>query len=342
MIKRVLCSFCHRNCGMLVTVEDGQVKNVKPDKKDPISRGRACIRGLSVLDFHYHTDRLNYPLKRVGERGEGKWKRISWDQALDEIAEKLKEIKEKYGPEAVAIGKGTYRSPERWAMYRFAHLYGTPNIFQSGNICFCLSLVINIITYGAFALPHTPEVANTKCIVLWGKNPAHSYPHVWTDILKLKKRGTKLIVVDPRRTEAAAKADLWLQIRPQTDCALALGWINVIINESLFDKEFVKKWTNAPFLLNTETGKLLRETDLRDGGSRNKFVVWDSLSNDIVIWDPKTMKYHQEQVDPMLNVEYKIKLKNGKVATSTTVWQALLERVKELIKEIEKKTEAKK
>ncbi|MEM3697207.1 MAG: molybdopterin-dependent oxidoreductase [Candidatus Bathyarchaeia archaeon] len=329
IVKKALCSFCHRNCGMLVYVDGDQVKDVKPDKTDPISKGSVCVKGLSIIEFHNHPGRLNYPLKRVGERGEGKWERISWDQALDEIAAKLKEIKEKYGPEALAIGKGTYRSPERWAMYRFANLFGTPNLFQSGNICFCLSLFLNIVTYGAFALPHIPELGESKCIILWGKNPANSYPHMWRNILNLKKRGAKLIVIDPRRTEPAQHADLWLRIRPQSDLALALGFLNIIITRSLYDAEFVKNWTNAPFLFDEKTGKLLRESDINKEGSYENFVVWNTLSNDIAVWCSNKGKYKPEQTDPVLFGTYNVRLKDGRTVKCKTVWQKLLEIVTE-------------
>ena len=241
MIKRVLCSFCHKNCGVLVHIENGKITKVEGDSNSPLSGGRVCLRGMRGVEFHYHPDRLNYPLKRVGKRGEGRWKKIPWDEALNEIAEQLMEIKQKCGPEALSAISGTYRSPDRWAMVRFLHLYGSPNYCQPANICFCNTIVVNAVTYGAFPLAHVAP--NSKCIVIWGKNPAQSYQHIWADVLGIKKKGVKLIVIDPRYTEASAKADIWLRLRPQTDCALGLGWINVIIREGLYDEEFIKKWT---------------------------------------------------------------------------------------------------
>jgi len=243
VIKKALCMFCHSNCGILAEVENGRVTKVRGNPDNQLSRGRICLRPSAALEFHYHPDRVNYPLKRKGARGEGKWEQISWDQAVDEIAARLKEFKARHGAETVAIGRGTYRT-YYWPMVRFQNLFGTPNMYNPGQICFCNTWSTHVATYGTFAAArsamHNP---NSKCVVLWGFNPAESYPLVWQAIKNLKKQGTKIIAVDPRRTAAAEEADMWLQLRPQTDGALLMGFLNVIINEGLYDKEFVEKWT---------------------------------------------------------------------------------------------------
>jgi anaerobic selenocysteine-containing dehydrogenase len=166
--------------------------------------------------------------------------------------------------------------------------------------------------------------------MLWGKNPAHSYPHLWGNILHLKKKHeARLIVIDPRYTEAAEKADLWLRIKPQSDLALALGFLNVIITESLYDGDFVKNWTNAPFLLNESSGKLLREADVKRNGSLECFAVWNKVSNSVAFWCPRKGKYDPEYTDPALFGDHLIKLKDGRIVKCKTVWQTLLEIVRE-------------
>jgi len=239
-IKRVLCSGCGSHCGLLVKIKNGQIISIKGDPNDPFTQGHICEKGVAALELFYHKERLKYPLKRTGESGKGKWTRISWQQAIDEITEKIKEIKEKYGSEAVALIHGSPRYAD-YIQRRFMNLLGSPNVFSSASqVCWDNTAVIECITYGWMAYGDTEH---TRCFVEWGSNPACSHPPRWRGILKARRRGAKLIVIDPRLTKTAAKADIWLQIRPGTDCALALGWLNVIINEELYDKDFVKNWT---------------------------------------------------------------------------------------------------
>lgn len=237
-IKKSVCYFCHNNCGVLVEVKDGRVIGVK---RDPDFLNSFCEKPTMAVDFHYHPDRLNYPLKRKGTRGEGKWKRITWEQALDEIAEKLRETKEKFGPESLCTLTGDAHT-DRWANMRFLNLFGSPNFITPASIDLFNALTAHYATYGSPSLENNiPGV--TKCIVVWGGNDAVSHPVSWRSIVEAKKAGAKLITIDPRYTETAKGSDLWLQIRPGTDCALALAWLNVIISDELYDKEFVEKYT---------------------------------------------------------------------------------------------------
>lgn len=241
MEKKSQCYLSHANCGVVLTVEEGKVVKLKGDPDHPVNKGKICTRAKHAIEWHYHPERLNYPLKRLAGRGENRWQRVSWDQALDDIAQRLKEIKNRYGPEALAHASGTGRT-NGWDMARFFNIFGSPNRFGPFNICRCPSFVIESATFGwvADAVP----TAKTECIVLWGRQPSQSgdFPIWWKLSEALKGKG-KFIVVDPRKTREAKKADLWLPLRPGTDGALALGWLNVIINEGLYDKEFVDKWT---------------------------------------------------------------------------------------------------
>ena len=234
------CGPCHVRCGSIIDVENGVAKSVRGDPDNPLNRGALCGRGKMILEHLYNPHRLNYPLKRTGDRGQGRWERIGWDQALDEIAGKLKIIKERNGPEALAFSRGTYRT-YGWAVNRFYYLFGSPNITGPNAICKCPSHTVEWSTYGFIA---QSDLRNAGCIVVWAYQPSESrlIPD-WRQLIEAKKRNAKIIVVDPRRTKEANMADLWLQVRPGTDLALMLGWLKVIIDEGLYDKEFVEKWT---------------------------------------------------------------------------------------------------
>ena len=240
-IRRSYCGLCHPRCGMLLHVENGKVVKITGDPDHPITRGALCERGRLMLDHIYHPQRLNYPLKRIGDKGQGRWQRLTWDQALDEVAEKLAGLKEQYGAETLTFTHGTKRT-YHWDCRRFFNLFGSPNTCGVNNICMCPSYATEYATYGGMALGS--EVMGAKCIVLWGNNASQSSPiFLHPMIVKARKNGAKLIVIDPRRIKEAEMADLWLQVRPGTDLAMMLGWIRLIITEGLYDHDFVATWT---------------------------------------------------------------------------------------------------
>jgi anaerobic selenocysteine-containing dehydrogenase len=245
-IKKAACFFCHNNCGILVHVQDGIIVKVEGNPDHPASHGFICQRGVSAIKWLYHPDQLKHALKRVGKRGEGKWQQIPWEQALDEIAEKLSSLRDKHGPETLIAAEGTYRSDHFWARSRFLNLFGNPqNLICPGMICFCNDYTIEMAMLGSIVLD---SIGKTRCVVLWGANLKEARLTRWR-ILKRRldnkatKGDIKVIVVDPLVSDSAAYADMCLQLRPGTDGALALGWLNVIIGEGLYDKEFVDKWT---------------------------------------------------------------------------------------------------
>ncbi|MCL7401156.1 MAG: molybdopterin-dependent oxidoreductase [Thaumarchaeota archaeon] len=245
-VVRTVCGGCMCECGVLAHVdESGEVVALEGDPDHPLSEGYMCPKGLSYLQLVYHPDRLKYPLKRIGERGEGKWKRVSWEEALSDIASRLLEIREKYGPESIMISYGTYPKRVAIGLSIFLASLGSPNqLIANCHYCYTPHLVADLLTCGEVYTCELgiPDFRKSKCIVLWGYNPVHTFPALGRRILKARERGAELIVIDPRFTELASKADLWLQVRPGTDGALALGMLNVIIKERLYDEEFVKKW----------------------------------------------------------------------------------------------------
>ena len=238
------CRGCHGGCGVLVHVEDGRITKIEGNPDFPTNHGAMCSRGLAFAKLIYHPDRLVHPMKRAGQRGEGKWQQISWDEALDTIAAKYKKIKEEYGAEAIALGYGTGRNYEGF-LYRFANLLGTPNVLTAGHMCYGPRIATSGIISGRMTVCDYDN--NPKCVMVWGNNVVISNGDEYTgeNLSRALSRGAKLIVVDPRLTYLAGRADVWLQLRPGTDAALALGMANIIVNEGLYDKKFVDKYVHG-------------------------------------------------------------------------------------------------
>lgn len=239
-IVRTTCNFCQIGCGVLAHVENGRVVRVEGDPANPLSKGLLCTKGLATVEYVYHPDRLQHPLKRAGQRGEGKWQRISWDEALTTIAGKLAEAKEKHGAESVAFSVGAAKTGAAFPR-RFATAFGTPNVSWQGHVCFAPRMTASRLTYGFYAVPDYENPP--KCLIVWGVNLAANLFHVRIRAGQAVAKGSKLIVIDPRPIDLTARADLWLKVRPGSDLALALAMINIIINEGLYDKEFCEKWT---------------------------------------------------------------------------------------------------
>src|SRR5215469_10155969 len=242
--KSVVCCGCSQQCGILVQVRDNRISGIVGDKEHPSSQGFICVKGAEAASLHYDSGRIHWPLKRVGRRGEDKWQETGWDQALDEIAAKIRELRNQYGPEAVAVTFGTFHGADWGIGERFLNLFGSPNSVGQDKICLGPTTIAEALTYGFGPTVYTypiPEI--TKCIALWGMRPSASAPLLWAQMVKAHRAGAKLIVIDPLRTLEARQADLWLQLRPGSDCALALGWLNVIIGEGRYDREFVKRNT---------------------------------------------------------------------------------------------------
>jgi anaerobic selenocysteine-containing dehydrogenase len=243
-IVRSACYSCNSCCEVLIFVDEvtGEILKVEGDPESPITRGMLCAKGLASRDLVYNPGRLRHPLLRAGERGEGKWKQISWDDALNRIAEKLLSYRGKYGPEGVAFLQGTIRGWSR-VFSRLANAFGAVNHGATGWAqCLWPRLVDNAVTFGA-TYTEVADFENTNCMLIWGTNPASTWPSFASQIMDARERGAGMIVVDPYLSETAAKADLWLQLRPGTDTALALTLLHVIIDEGLHDEEFVEKWT---------------------------------------------------------------------------------------------------
>ena len=248
-----ICGNCHNNCGVIASVQDGVIVRLDGDPDHPFNKGTLCAKGQAFLDTVYAPDRLRYPMKRAGERGEGKWERISWEEALATIAEKLNAIKEESGPEAVLNSTGApVQNIVRNAFGEMYARFGTVNNVGVPNLCFVPRLVALKNTYGFRA---EEDYNNTDLIINWGGNPfASMRPGAFmcyekkgclSPILDAIERGAELVVIDPVCSETAAKATQWIAPRPGTDTAMMLAMINVIIAENLYDAAFVEQWTTG-------------------------------------------------------------------------------------------------
>jgi anaerobic selenocysteine-containing dehydrogenase len=245
-IVKTTCKGCHGGCGVLVTVEDGVITHVEGNPETPTA-GTMCAKGLSALQHVNNPYRLKYPLKRTGERGEGKWQRISWDEALDTIAEKINEAREKYGPHTIAISQGTGRGCNRY-IHRLARAIGSANTITPGYVCHSPRLgIYGLVTgYGRLYCDYHGwggEYPKTQIILAKQLEISSADGEMAYYFLKSLDYVKNLIVIDPRATAMTSRSTEWLQIRPGTDAALLLGMMHVIINEGIYDKEFVENWT---------------------------------------------------------------------------------------------------
>ncbi|MBT4938939.1 MAG: molybdopterin-dependent oxidoreductase [Rhodospirillaceae bacterium] len=246
-VLKSVCRSCHGGCGTLLHVKDDTLVKVEGDPDSPFNQGRLCPIGNATREMVYHPDRLKYPMRRKGERGSGEWERLSWDDALGEIADKLTAIKNEFGAEAVHLGTGTGRHHIRWVS-RFAFAFGSPNWSEPGFAqCFHPRVNACTQTMGDFPVSDFLGPTPAECICFWGHQPLNSGPDGETrfNARDAFKNNPKTIVIDPRETFLAKKADLWLQLRPGTDDALALAMIHVIINEGLEDTDFVTGYTHG-------------------------------------------------------------------------------------------------
>jgi len=273
-------------CGILAHVNGDRVVKVEPaDFPDPKHK-RICLRGLSSLDITYHPDRLKYPMRRRGERGEGKFERISWGEALDTIAERFKGLADRYGWRSIGwtLGGPGAGTTKFGAYLRLASLTQSTRVSawgygDSALPCGSRALFGAQFPYQFLMGKFLTGKVKPEMVVVWGSNPAESQPlNMMRRIMDAKERGALLVVIDPRFTVTASKADQYLGVRPGTDAALALGMINVIFREGLQDDGFIQRHTVGPYLVRTDTGEYVRGRDIGAEGSE-EYVIWDGASD---------------------------------------------------------------
>jgi len=235
----------HGGCALLVGTENNRIVKMKGDPNGFLNKGYVCPKGLLSSERLSHPDRLRRPLKRKGRRGAGDWEEISWEEAIETISNNFLKIKKQYGARGVAFCQGMPKGMEHFALIRLANLFGSPNVVAVQDVCHAPREVTGLHTCGFY--PVTDFHHPSKTVLVWGSNATHTNEEgeICSLLLDQLKQGTQLIVIDPRRTDLAKKAQLWLQPRPATDHFLAMAFLNVIIEENLFDKPFVEAWTHG-------------------------------------------------------------------------------------------------
>src|SRR6516165_1776802 len=277
------CGLCIARCGYIAVVEDGRFVALEPDPTHPTGHA-LCAKGRAAPELVHHPARLTHPLRRTRPKGDRErgWQRISWDEALELTAAVMRRIAERHGPEAFAFSMA---SPSTTAIAdssgwirRLMNAFGTPNASTNVEACGWGRGFATRYTYGVGSVATgvggaMADIANSGCLILWGYNPSIARLTHATIIIEALKRGMRLIVVDPRRAGLANKADVWLRVRPGTDGALALGLANVMIQNSCYDRTFVRDWSNGPLLVRADTGRLLTEHDLTPAGGPSHLLA---------------------------------------------------------------------
>lgn len=276
-IKEGYCTLCRSRCGTLNRIEDGRLFSVAPNPAHPTGAA-LCAKGRAAPEILGSPRRLTTPLRRTRERGDPDpgWVPISWDEAMTEVATRLGDLRAKHGAETVAFAvttpSGTPMVDSFEWVERFIRVFGSPNLVYAAEICNWHKDFAHALTFGRGI--GTPDYEAADTIVLWGHNPTRTWLAQATRIADARRRGATVVVVDPKRGGSGEAADLWLPIRPGADGALAMGAIRQLLRDKSFDAAFVRDWTDAPFLVDRATGRLLRANELWRNATG--FVVLDA------------------------------------------------------------------
>lgn len=294
---------CYSFCPIQVHVREGHiVKTSRATISDHPEYNRICQRGLTHPARMYAPSRVKYPMKRAEgtERGAEQWERISWDEAIDLIANTFRDLQNTYGPQAVMFNPGSGNNSVLKANSgMFMRLYHVMNAsLVNHSVDRALTIGVNRVTGGinqGWVTNEPADFVNAKTIVAWGNNITDAQPQEWHFVNEAMQSGTKLVVVDPAFTQLAAKADLWVPIRPGSDTVMFMAIMNIAFEEDAHDVEFLASHTVAPFLVRSDTGKFLRSADgADDSADGNKPLVWDNATESLVAAD--------EAKDPALSL----------------------------------------
>ena len=322
---RGFCGLCIARCGTIATVESGRFTRLDPDPSHPTGAA-ICAKGRAAPELVYSKERLTRPLRRRRPKGDPDpgWEEISWDAALDETAAAMRRLADRFGPESIAFSQA---SPSTTAIgdsggfvRRLMHAFGTPNLVTALDLCgwgraFATRYAFGVGSVGTGSGGGAmPDIARSGCLILWGYNPSMSRLTHATATVEALKRGMKLIVVDPRNAGLANKADVWLRVRPGTDGALALGLANVMIERGWYDRAFIRDWSNGPLLVRSDTGRLLRESDLASGGDAKRYLAWNTQAKRLVAYDPATGRYDGGSELVALDGAYSVATASGAVS----------------------------
>ncbi len=237
--RRSVCTHCSVGCGVIAEVQNGVWTGQEPDFESPFNLGAHCAKGASVREHGHGERRLRYPMKLSG----GKWKRMSWDEAIDEIGDLMQGVREESGPDSVYwLGSAKHSNEQAYLFRKFAAFWGTNNVDHQARICHSTTVagVANTWGYGAMTNSYN-DMHNTRAMFFIGSNPTEAHPVSMQHILRAKENGAKMIVADPRFTRTAAHADLHLQIRPGSDVGIMWGLLWHIFENGWEDQEYINQ-----------------------------------------------------------------------------------------------------
>jgi anaerobic selenocysteine-containing dehydrogenase len=306
----------------------------------PVNKGTLCPKGLATIQHQYNPRRLRYPIKRSGERGEGNWEKITWDEAYQIIVDKLHATWDNFGKEYMAMASGTGRHQQDWNGIFMNALGFRNSSFGMPPLCYLPRIQVSTRMFG-YRLPVADYVGlksdkKPGVVLFWGNNIINSNADGMQASAPLRtvNAGAKLYCIDPVFTSVASKAEIWLPVRPATDLALAMGFLNVIINEDLYDHEFVERWSNLPGLVRDDNGKMLTENDLAGIVPEEihgppfmvmppeLLVFWDADKNAPVLADGP-------DINPAMSGSFDVELPGEGVVKCHTAWSDLVKRVNE-------------
>ncbi|MDA0158783.1 molybdopterin-dependent oxidoreductase [Solirubrobacter ginsenosidimutans] len=305
------CALCVSRCGATAVTVDGRFTALEPDPAHPTGRA-LCVKGKAAPAIVGHADRVLHPLRRTAPKGaeDPAWERISWDDAIDTVAARLSAIATTSGPESVVFAAA---SPSTSAIsdsvdwiVRLRRAFGSPNFTCSMELCGWGRYLASMYTFGA-PVPGAfmPDLERAGCILYWGYNPSVARLVHATATVDARRRGAKLVAIDPRRAGLASSADHWLRVRPGSDGALAIAIVGVLLERGFYDVEFVRRWTNAPLLVRADTGRLLRSEEA-GGAEPGRYVAWDAVAARPVSYDPTTRSYGVDEARLALEGRYTV------------------------------------
>lgn len=284
---------CFAYCHLNVHVRDGNLVKTSMGQYPDACMNRACLRGLSHVQRTYDPERIKYPLRRSGERGGDEWERVSWDDAISEVAQRFAEVQKQYGQQALAFltitgNEGVLHGNVPGLSVILQNVLNATNIWSSvdGALTYGVNRVAG--DFGRWVSNEPKDMVNAKTVIVWGNNITDAHLQEWHFLNEAMEGGAKLIVIDPTFTHVAEKADRWVPIRPATDAALTLGMMYVVLEENAQDETFLKEHTVAPFLVRSDNGKFVRMSDLGVApteGPVNPLTRKPTVIDPAVVWD---------------------------------------------------------
>lgn len=320
------CTLCRSRCGSITLVDNGRMIGVEPRPDHPTG-GALCAKGRAAPEMVHSPKRLAHPLRRIGPKDGGppRWHEISWDEALDEIAEKLLAIRAESGAESVAFAQTTFSGTPIVDSYdwveRFIRCFGSPNLIYAVEVCGWHKDYAHALTFGRGL--GVPDYDNAELILLWGHNPARTWLAQASRVAEARRRGAKVVVVDPKPDGSGQQADLWLRIRPGADAALAMGAIHHLIETRGYDDAFVRNWTNAPLLIDETTSAFIKAAEIIDGAPVDSFLI---LRSDGGVAPYDTSQALPDTASVQLLGRLSLQARSGRSLTVATAFTLLAER----------------